>query len=511
MFQLFSLSRYIVIPSASIYVDDANVSVTWLQPPVEGCEPLSCDQNYEPIRVNVRLTRELQNIPPPRCTTYVWPVVFAGLATMWKGRNGKFVPGGGTSFQIVGDNLIEVSCFSPAFGDCPPDVIHQLDLQTAAQSLATVWALARERVGNLSDFILTREAVLLPPGRTFQIIPGIPTVSGQTCVEIPSSVVEPVFTCPTCGPEFYYPVGVAQGADTREFPNIPEGDDAVTILDFPVSASTRRVVSQLSGISGQNACRQRTGNVFVNPNQPTNWSQFQFVNFVRNDQRPSVRPVTFPPFERFTNTLNCTAGTGIFSYRTEYRSSTEVAIGSVEVAGPGYQVFTTVIYQPGLGSDTITRNVAQTAIRLRNDLTGEIILELEGQPVDSNIPTMGVPEQCGPGDTYAMIEVAVTLGARIAIRVPVRVRRPDGSTYDTTTEFVIPLSLTSPAIFTLGPECFNLAALAGVSAVGSILSGNIQGLLSIPGRDDITFPVPLLGLNIANIVTVGLQATIRYL
>lgn len=511
MFQLFSLSRYIVIPAASIYVDEANVSVTWLQPQTEGCEPPPCDGNYEPIRVDVRLTRELQNIPPPRCGTYVWPVVFSGTGIVWKGRNGKFVPGGSTSIHIVGDNLIEVSCFSPVEGECPPDVIHQLDLQTAAQSLATVWAIARSRTGNLQDFVLTREAVLFPPGRTFQIIPGVPITSGQTCVEIPSSVVEPVFTCPSCGPEFYYPVGVAQGADTREFPNIPEGDSAVTILDFPLSASTRTTVNQLSGITGQNACRQRTGNVFVNPNQPSNWSQFRFVNVVTNNSRPRVEQVPVVPFERFTNTINCVAGTGRFNYETTYRTRTNISVGSVSTTGPGYLINTLVNYRTDQGNDTVQRNVTQTSLRLRNDATGDIILEIDGAPVESNIPTMGVPEECSSGSAKAIIEVAVTLGARVTIRVPVRVRRPDGSTYDTTTDFVIPLSLTSPAIYTLGPQCFDIAALGGISAVGSILGGNIQGLLSIPGRDDISFPVPLLGLNIANILTVGLQVTIRYL
>jgi len=369
--------------------------------------------------------------------------------------------------------------------------------------LISLFSRAEFTEGSINDFVLFKEL----SNRTIITIPGI-TCEGD-CVDVQSTKIMPVYTCPDCVPREYYDEGQCVSQPVEQFPNFPtlgpEDTDRSIQAGQQVYIFTQPI-EWYRNITYRNQCTGVVTRERRDYEVSSTWTQVGNYSVGTNGSMPSIsaRGQSGATTSTQTNGISCVGQPSRQSRRNVEYSNFYLSVGGsftnnymssfdhvADTAGTQFN--------PGVEYRTVLR----FRFQLR-DADGNVLAEFEGpQAPDATPGPDDTP--CGAGKCSYFININATISIGLTVNLVAKWTR-NGTQMQAKIPVRLSQGLTIP-LGQIGPYCGVQAEIAVVRTAATI-AGNVASVVIDRAVDAaITALVPVGGTIISQLVDVGVNAT----
>jgi len=482
MLALLGESRYQIIAPLRFTAYENFIDIEYRNPPRSDCGPV-CD-GFEELTFKIFMALDSCIDPPAKCATFNYQRRVCGVGEVWSRRPGAPHLKSATSIQLVG-NLLELLCYGPDSQGC--GLVVNMSLSEGVSTLTSLFGRAEFVEGDINDFVLVKELA----NRTVITIPGI-TCEGD-CVDVQSTKIMPVYTCPDCVPREYFDKGECVNnpppRDPVEFPNL--GEDYEDPLLNPIILSTYK------NTAGYEWNRRTPPPHFVQ-----NYPATGFVLLVTGNVTVTQNPQT--------KALNLSSSSEPFArpiFSTGSEVGTYLRVNGQRVDSNPASVRRENSSPPG------TIFVSSGAYQLRM-MDGTVVLDIPATPM-GDTPSPSDPNEGGPCPLSGQCKYFIDVNAVVSVGITVlsasitATLKATGQRVTLTREVRLNTSL-SFRLTTLGPYCGVPAETSVVSAVATAVAGGLSVVIDRAVDTAITSLVPVGGVLLSQLVETSINTQIRF-
>jgi len=498
MLALLGESRYQIIAPLKFTAYENYIDIEYRNPPRANCDPV-CD-GFEELTFKIFMALDDCINPPAKCATFNYAKRACGVGEVWSRRPGAPHLKSATSIQLV-NSLLELCCYGPDSEGC--GLVVSMSLSEGVTTLISLFSRAEFTEGSINDFILFKEL----NNRTIITIPGI-TCEGD-CVDVQSTRIMPVYTCPDCVPREYYDEGQCVSQPVETFPNFPDLQPGET---DPVIEPNQRVyfftqaIEWYSDVTNVNDC---TGAVVPEPRYNIGvsgtWIPITSVEIGAQGQMPSTGSTSTSGTTRTTGSLNCIGVPSRTAYTDITSTTTRLVIGGVQFTN---EMAFFMSKKSTAGSQfragVRVKEVRRYRFQMR-DAAGNVISEWEGP----SFPGDQIPgpdnQQCASGQCSYFINVNAVVNIGVTVGLLVRFKTPSGGTGSRTMPVRLGQGITIP-IARLGPYCGNQATIGVENTLADVVAGGLSIVIDRLVDAAISAIIPVGGTIISQLVDVGISA-----